>query len=41
VKQPSAANQLASFLAKYSPEVAAEARLAIARLRRRLPAPTC
>jgi hypothetical protein len=37
MKQPSAAKQLAAFLAKYSPEVADEARKAIARLRRRVP----
>ena len=36
----SAAQQLASFLAKYSPEIAAQGRRALAKMRKRLPGST-
>lgn len=37
MKEPSPAKQLAAFIAKYSPEVAAEARKVLAAMRKRLP----
>jgi hypothetical protein len=37
VKEPSPAKQLAAFIAKYSPEIAAEARKVLAAMRRLLP----